>query len=68
MTARRYEFRVEGRLTAEERAAFLGMRITEVEPETVIDGEVIDESHLHGIVAQLHSLGITLVSAHPVPE
>ena len=63
-----YEFRVEGRLTDEARAAFGDMRITEVPPETVIDGEVIDESHLHGIVAQLRALGLTVVSARPVPQ
>jgi hypothetical protein len=34
---------------------------------TVIDGEVLDESHLHGIIAQFQTLGITLVSVHPVP-
>jgi hypothetical protein len=44
------------------------IRITEVPPETVIDGEVLDESHLHGIIVQLQALGITLVSAHPIPE
>jgi hypothetical protein len=64
----RYEFRVEGRLTEEARTAIADMRVTEVPPETVIDGEVLDESHLHGIIVQLQALGITLVSAHPVPE
>jgi hypothetical protein len=63
-----YEFRVEGRLTEEARIALGDMRITEVPPETVIDGEVLDESHLHGIIVQLQALGITLVSAHPIPE
>jgi hypothetical protein len=36
--------------------------------QTVIDGEVLDESHLHGIIVQLQALGITVVSAHPIPE
>lgn len=63
-----YEFRVEGRLTDEAMAAFGDMRITEVPPETVIDGEVLDESHLHGIIVQLQALGITVVAAHPIPE
>src|SRR5690606_39586026 len=52
----RYEFRVEGRLTQEARTAIGAMRITEVPPETVLDGEVVDESHLHGIIVQLQAL------------
>ena len=68
MTTRHYEFRVEGRLTDEARTAFSDMRIREVPPETVIDGEVLDESHLHGIIVQLQALGITVVAAHPIPE
>jgi hypothetical protein len=67
MGTRRYEFRVDGRLSEEARAAFVDMRITEAPPQTVIDGEVLDESHLHGIIAQLRALGITVVSVHPVP-
>ncbi|MDN5748945.1 MAG: hypothetical protein L0H64_10600 [Pseudonocardia sp.] len=67
MTTRRYEFRVDGRLTAEERAAFLDMRITEAPLQTLLDGDVLDESHLHGIIAQFQALGITVVSVLPVP-
>jgi hypothetical protein len=63
-----YEFRVEGRLTKEARTAIGDLRVTEAPPETVIDGEVVDESHLHGIIAQLQVLGIAVVSVHPVPE
>jgi hypothetical protein len=68
MTMTRYEFRVEGRLTDEARTALGDMRITEVPLQTVIDGEVLDDSHLHGVIVQLQALGITLVSAHPIPE
>jgi hypothetical protein len=67
MGTRRYEFRVDGLLSEEARAAFVDMRTTEAPPQTVIDGEVLDESHLHGIIAQLRALGITVVSVHPVP-
>jgi hypothetical protein len=63
----RYEIRVDGRLTDEARAAFADMRINEAPPQTVIDGEVLDESHLHGIIVQLHTLGIAVVSVHPIP-
>jgi hypothetical protein len=67
MASMRYEFRVDGRMSDVDRAAFADMRITEAPPETIIYGEVLDESHLHGIIAQLQRLGITVVSMHPVP-
>jgi hypothetical protein len=67
MGTRRYEFRVDGRLSEEARTAFIDMRITEAPLQTIIEGEVLDESHLHGIIAQLQALGITVVSANPIP-
>jgi hypothetical protein len=67
MAAIRYEFRVDGRLSEEAQAEFPGMRIIEAPRETTIVGEVLDESHLHGIIAQLQTLGITVVSVHPFP-
>jgi hypothetical protein len=67
MGTRRYEFRVDGRLSEEARNALVDMQVSEVPLQTVIDGEVLDESHLHGIIAQFQTLGITLVSVHPIP-
>ena len=67
MASMRYEIRVDGLLTSEARAAFVDMRITQAPPQTVLDGEVLDESHLLGIIAQLRALGIAVVSVHPVP-
>jgi hypothetical protein len=67
MATRRYEFRVDGTLSDDARNAFVDMRITEVPQQTVLDGEVLDESHLQGIIAQLQALCITVVSVHPVP-
>ena len=43
------------------------MRIMETPPQTLLDGDVIDASHLHGIIAQFQALGITVVSVLPVP-
>jgi hypothetical protein len=63
----RYEFRVDGRLPDEARDALVGMRIKEAPVQTVIDGDVLDESQLHGIIIQLQTLGITVVSVQPIP-
>jgi hypothetical protein len=67
MGTRRYEFRVDGRLSEEAREAFADMQIGEVPLQTVLDGEVLDESHLRGIIAQFRTLGITVASVHPIP-
>jgi hypothetical protein len=67
MAAIRYEFRVDGGLSEAIQAAFPDMRIIEAPRETIIVGKVLDESHLHGIIAQLETLGITVVSVHPFP-
>jgi hypothetical protein len=67
MAVTHYEIRVDGRLSDAAKEAFPGMRITEQPPQTVLDGDVLDESQLHGIITHLQTLGITLVSVHPVP-
>jgi hypothetical protein len=63
----RYEFRVEGVLPEEARALFADMNIEDIPPQTLMSGDVIDESHLHGILAQLAVLGIAVVSVMPNP-
>jgi hypothetical protein len=68
MVTMRYQIRVAERLSDESRAAFRDMLINEVPPQTVLEGEVVDESHLHGIIIQLQVLGITVVSVHPIPD
>jgi hypothetical protein len=61
-----YEFRVDGRLTDQAREAFCDMRIEEVPSGATLYGDVIDESHLLGIMAQCRTLGLVVVSAHRV--
>jgi hypothetical protein len=68
MTSKMYEFRVDGRLPEQEREAFADMRIEEVPAGLILRGEVIDESHLHGIIARFGTLGLSIVSAQPVRD
>jgi hypothetical protein len=49
-------------------AAFEGMEVKIAEGRTTITGEVIDQSHLHGILDRINALGLELVSVQPVPE
>jgi len=68
MPARRYEFRVAGRLSERAQGAFVDMAVHDAPPETVISGEVVDDAHLHGVLAQIHNLGLHVVSVLQVPS
>jgi hypothetical protein len=61
-----FQFRVDGRLPEHGADALAGMDIEEVPPGLLMRGAVVDEAHLHGIIAQLRMLGLTVVSVHPL--
>lgn len=63
---RRIEFRVSGQPTAHTRAAFPDMTVEQAAPETIIVGTVDDDSALHGVLAQIQTLGLRVVSLHEV--
>ena len=67
-TRRRFEFRVQGSLSESARRALDGLVIVDAPQEVIILGEVIDESHLHGILALVRSLDLHLVSMYEVPD
>jgi hypothetical protein len=64
---RRYEFRVSGLLSERTRGAFPDMTVVDAPPETIILGDVLDESHLHGVLALIQDLGLHVVSVHQIP-
>jgi hypothetical protein len=71
VNASRYEFHVRGRLGDRTLASFDGFE-SEVKPaETILRGDVADQSALHGVLEQIQALGLELVEvrqvAHP-PE
>lgn len=68
MTTRRYEFRVAGLLSTRVQGAFPDMTVLHAPPQTIILGEVLDESHLHGVLAQIQNLGLHVVSVQEVPD
>ena len=68
MATGRYEVRVDGRLTPQAREAFCDMRIEEHATGATLYGDVVDESHLLGILAQCRTLGLVVVSARRVPS
>ena len=68
MSSGRYEFRVQGRLSDDVAGEFDELEVAEAVPETVMHGEVVDEAHLHGILARFRSLGLRVVSMREVPR
>ncbi len=57
-----YEIRVKGELGPEWSSWFDGFTITtEDDGETILVGQVADQPALHGLLAKIQNLGLTLV-------
>lgn len=64
----RYEIRVKGHLGARWVAWFDGMTLTTLDDgTTLIEGPVVDQAALHGLLQKLRDLGIPLISLTPIP-
>lgn len=58
----RYVIQVKGHLDSHLEQWFEGMEITPADNDTtVLSGEVIDQSALHGLLETIHSLNLTLL-------
>jgi hypothetical protein len=66
MSEYKYELRVAGRLSDRARGAFPQMAVDTAPTETVISGDAVDESGLHGLLALCRSLGLEVTSFHRV--
>ncbi|MEO5834457.1 MAG: hypothetical protein ABJA16_00370 [Nakamurella sp.] len=61
--AGRYEIRVAGRLDPRWSAWFDGMTLSRrCDGSTVIHGEVVDQSALHGLLTKVRDTGLPLIS------
>jgi hypothetical protein len=65
----RKAYRIVVRTEIGERfaTAFDGMDVRISEGQTIISGEVVDQSQLYGILDRINALGLELVSLHPLP-
>ena len=63
-----YRIVVRSELSDRFAAAFEGMQIEAKDGETILTGEVIDQPHLHGILARINGLGLELLSVQAMPE
>jgi hypothetical protein len=63
----RYQFRVKGHLTRRWTDWFDGFAITPAgDGTTVVEGHVVDQAALHGVLRKLGDLGLPLVSVTPI--
>jgi hypothetical protein len=64
----RYEIRLQGRLASRWAARFDGMTLTTYEDgTTVLEGLVVDQAALHGLLAKLRDIGLPLVTVTQMP-
>jgi hypothetical protein len=63
-----YKIVVEGILTERFAEAFAGMKMHVEGGQTIITGQIVDQSHLYGILDRISALGLALVSVQALPE
>ena len=62
-----YRIVVRSELSERYAGVFEGMEMKTEAGQTVLTGEVVDQSRLHGIIDLIGGLGLDLVSVEPVP-
>jgi hypothetical protein len=61
-----YEIRIQGTLSPDWSEWFEGMEIRhEGEGQTILAGRVVDQAALHGLLARVRDLNLTLLSVNP---
>ncbi len=64
-----YEIRLQGRLESRWSAWFDGMTLTHGDDgTTVLQGPVVDQAALHGLLARLRDLGLPLISVRQMEK
>jgi len=64
-----YELRIGGHLDQHWSSWFGGFTVTHEEDGTsTLRGAVVDQSELHGLLAKVRDLGVTLISVTPVND
>lgn len=69
MNTGKYELRIQGSLSPEWTDWFEGMEIRqEAEGNTVLEGRIVDQAALHGLLARIRDLNLTLISVKQASE
>jgi len=67
MPSARYEIRVNGRLSERARSAFWTMKVESVPTQTIMIGELDDQSNLCDLLALCSALGLEVVALQRLP-
>ncbi len=65
-TSEMYEIHVKGQLGSEWSSWFDDMTITYADGKTTISGAVADQAALHGLLAKIRDLGLTLIDVQKI--
>ena len=68
MARARYEVRVNGRLSERARGAFCTMNVRSVPPQTIVFGELTEQSDLGDLLALCRAMGLEVVSLRQLPS
>ena len=63
-----YEIRIRGHLGTTMRRAFPGLHARTQGRDTLLTGAVPDQAALHGLLAQVETLGLELLEVRRVPR
>ncbi len=63
-----YEIRIRGHLGDGMLRAFDGLQAETNGQDTVLRGAVVDQSALHGVLAQIEGLGLELLEVRRIPH
>jgi hypothetical protein len=63
-----YEIRIKGRLSDSLCGAFEDFNAAVRPAETVMRGELRDQSELHGVLDQIQSLGLELIEVRKIED
>jgi hypothetical protein len=63
-----YEIRIKGRMSDSLTGAFEDFTASVKPAETVMRGELRDQSELHGVLDQIQSLGLELIEVRRLPS
>ena len=67
MAYARYEVRVNGRLSERARGAFCALNVRSVPQQTIVFGELTDQSDLADLLALCSAMGLEVVSLRRLP-
>jgi hypothetical protein len=65
---RRYKIVVRGELSERFASEFEGMDLRAESGRTVLIGEIVDQSHLHGLFGRLSDFGLELLNVEALSE